>query len=49
MLNQYLTNLTNASMIPYLIDPLLVLTDTNRFFNPNQYLPLFNSYLTILT
>ena len=27
-------------MIP-LIDPL---ADTNRFFNPNQYLPLFNNY-----
>ena len=36
--------LTDASPIlpsfPYLIDPL---TD-NRFFNPNQYLPSFNSY-----
>ena len=28
-------------MIPYLIDPL---TDTNRYFSPNQYLPLLNSY-----
>ena len=28
-------------MIPYLIDPL---TDINRSFNPNQYIPLFNSH-----
>ena len=35
ILNQYF------QWFPYLIDPL---TDTNKFFNPNQYLPLFNSY-----
>ena len=45
MLNRYLRDtyryLTKHPRFPYLIDPL---TDTNRFFNPNQYLPLFNSY-----
>ena len=33
-------------IIPYLDDPLLY-TDTKRFFNPNQNLPIFNSYLCL--
>ena len=44
MPNQYLTD--TYIIIPYLTDPLL-LTDTNRFFNPNQNLPIFNSYLCL--
>ena len=45
MFNQYLTDtcryLTYTSKIS-LIN--WSLTDSNRLFNPNQYLPLFNSY-----
>ena len=42
MLNQYLPILNKyLHDSPCLVDPL---TDTNTFFNPNQYLPLFNSY-----
>ena len=42
MLNQYLTDTYQSfPWLPYLTDPL---TDTNRVFNPNQYLPFFNSY-----
>ena len=47
MFNQYLTDtyryLTYTSKIS-LIN--WSLTDSNRLFNPNQYLPLFNSLLT---
>ena len=34
-------------IIPYLADLLLMLIDTNRFFKPDQYLPIFNWYLPI--
>ena len=30
---------------PYLTDPLVMLTDTIKFFNPNQYLPKVNAYV----
>ena len=44
MFNQYLTDILTDTYItiPYLTDPLLCETDTNRFFKPNQYLPIFN-------
>ena len=48
MLDQYLTDtywyLNDTCIInPYLTDPYYQWwTDTNRFFNPNQYLPVFN-------
>ena len=35
-------------IIPYLIDP-YAKRGTNRFFKPNQYLPIFNYYLPIFS
>ena len=51
MLNQYLTDtyryLTNTYMIIPNLTDLLLYTDTKRPFNPNQNLPIFNSYLCL--
>ena len=35
----------HTMIIPYLTDPLLMLTGANRFFKPNQYLTATYQYL----